>query len=214
VFEYIELDPESATSRRTWPEPDACEVLNGKRLDDFDRVLADVVGILRSGKKITATGTSDVHGDLGIGYARTLIRSDEDDPAALELPAIWRALREGRAIATNGPFVTITATAAGGLSAEIGDTIRTRDPVTVEVVVRAPSWMVVDRVILLENGVPVFDRPASAGGPSDPSLRFRGSYTSVSAGDLFFMARVEGGRSPPPGKEGPALTNPIFVDRD
>jgi hypothetical protein len=203
VFNYINFDPETAESERTWPNPDTFEIINGKRLGDTPEVLADFLGLLTHGKKITGTGTSDVHDDLGIGYARTLIQvADTSD-----LTAVWKALREGRAVATTGPFLTITATAAGGLSAKIGDTLATNGAVTIRIETKTPSWMPLSRVRLYENKREVLVRDATPG-------MFSTTYTSSSAGDLFFLAVVEGGEAIPTGKASLAVTNPIYVDRN
>lgn len=203
VFNYLGLDPETSESQRPWPNPDTFEIINGKRLGDTPAVLADFLGLLTHGKRVTATGTSDVHEDIGIGQARTLINvADTSD-----LDAVWKALREGRAVATTGPFLTITATAAGGLSANIGDTISTNAPVTVRIEVRTPSWMPLERVRLYQNDKEVFVRDAAPG-------VFSATYTSSAAGDLFFLAVAEGGGAAPTRKESLAVTNPLYVDRN
>lgn len=205
VFGFIGYDPTTATSVKPWPEPDTVELINGKRFEDFAPVFTDLVGLWRHGRRVTAVGNSDVHDALGIGYARTLVRAND----ASDLSAVWKALREGRAIATSGPFLAITATTAGSARvAEIGDTLEAAAsaPVSVRIEANAPSWMSVERIELYESGELVFEREVTA-------LPFVATYTATTAGDAFYLAVLRGARSGPEGKEGLAATNPVFVNR-
>jgi hypothetical protein len=224
VFNYIDLDPDSGAMSKPWPAPDACEVLNGKRLDDWTMVFRDVNTLRRTGRTITMTGASDCHNELGLGYARTMIRSASDDPATLDLDAVWRAVREGRAIAMNGPFVAFTATQAGGEAArvfEIGDTVEAApgEVVTFSVRVEAPSWMDAGRLVLFERGVEKYSRELTEADrdAENPAIRIAHTFTSSAAESADYVVMVEGH----PGVENPAplkngsrtITNPIFVTR-
>lgn len=220
VFNYIDLDPATGASSRDWPEADACEVLNGKRLALWSQVLADYHGIVRAGRRITMTGTSDAHGTLGVGYARTMVRSASDDPASLDDAAIWRAIREGRAVATNGPFLEVTAS-GGGATAEIGDTLIAApgDPVSLDVQVQAPTWIDVGRIVIYENGGILTTRDLTEADvdPTRPAVRFRGTFTATSAADAYYLVMVEGHpgveNRRPHGDESRTIGNAIFVDR-
>lgn len=205
VFGFIGYDPATATSVKPWPEPDTVELINGKRFEDFPPVFEDLVALWKRGRRVTAVGNSDVHDALGIGYARTLVRVND----ASDLSAVWTALREGRAIATSGPFLAITATTAGSARvAEIGDTLEAgaAAEVAVRIEANAPSWMSVQRVELYENGALVYERPVAA-------LPFVDTYTATTTADAFYLAVLRGAASGPEGKQGLAATNPLFVNR-
>lgn len=109
VFGFIGLDPATGAVSGTWPDIDCAEILNGKRLDEYDLVLADFFALVSTGRGITLTGSSDTHSEFsGIGYARTLVRAE----STRDLESVFAALREGRAIAVNGPYVFATANGA------------------------------------------------------------------------------------------------------
>lgn len=209
VFGYVGLDPMTGDVSGVWPDIDAAEILNGKRLDEYETVRADIFSLLGSGRRVTATGSSDSHSAYaGLGYARTLVHADPD------LDSIWAALRDGRAIAVNGPFVFLTARAEGR-TAEIGDTLSTSGPVELDIRVEAPSWVSAERVVLFESGIPIFEKtlgPADVD-PDAPHVRFRGTVTATPTADAFYMAEVSGDRSPPLIAESRSITNPVFVDR-
>lgn len=209
VFGYVGLDPLTGDVSGVWPDIDAAEILNGKRLDEFETVRADIFALLASGRRVTATGSSDSHSAYsGLGYARTIVRATGD------LDSVWTALREGRAVAVNGPYLFLTARAEGR-TAEVGDTLAVSGPVQLDLRVEAPSWVSAERIVLFENGVPIFEKtlsPADAD-PDAPHVRFEGTVTATPAADAFYMAEVSGDESPPLIDESRSITNPIYVDR-
>lgn len=219
VFNYIELDDATGDISRPWPEADTAEVLNGKRFEFYQPVLDSIHAVYRSGRRITAVGSSDTHSEFaGVGYARTYVRSEESAPDKLDLNVLWDGLRTGKAIAANGPFLTVTAQNNGG-SAEIGDTLTGGGPVQISVQVQAPSWMNVANVRVLQGADTLALRellPEDAD-PARPALRFTGTFTATPTADIYFMVEVngtEGRQNPPLMKESRTVSNPIFVDVD
>lgn len=105
--------------------------------------------MLDRGARPTGMGTSDTHGLLGHepGYARTLlfVGDGNDTPGGYSRADVVKAIRDHRAITTNGPFVEIT-TATG----KIGDTV-TGGSQSLAVRVRAPSWAKVDTLVIYSN---------------------------------------------------------------
>lgn len=69
-------------------------------------------GYLKKGKKVFGMGNSDAHLASQMGCAYTYVHTGGD----LSEKAILTALRKGRAVASNGPFVTFSVTAINGQS--------------------------------------------------------------------------------------------------
>jgi hypothetical protein len=220
-FNYMQLDPVTGDSVKPWPNPDVVELINGKGEGGLPEVLVDLVNQWKKDRRVTAVGVSDAHGrGSEIGYARTAIQSASDDPATLELPAVWRALREGRAVVMSGPFVTLTAraTAAGSTArAGVGEVLNAaRAPVALDVRVQAPSWMDVSRVRVLADGQPLWSRTLTMADrdPANPVVRLSTTVTATPTQDAFYLVVVEGdGRNEPVmGSSAHGVTNPVFVD--
>jgi hypothetical protein len=121
-FDLLAFDRQTGTSTDPSYEPrfDAVEVWNGRNVGGRTQVLGDVLALLRTSHPVTLTGDTDTHGIVGqeAGYPRTYVKVAHDDAfeswsegRTLE---IVHALRETReVVATNGPFVRVTAGAAG-----------------------------------------------------------------------------------------------------
>lgn len=168
---------------------------------------------------MTAVGVSDAHGrGSEIGYARTAIQSASDDPATLQLPAVWQALREGRAVVMSGPFVTLRArVGAAGTGVGVGEVLASAmQPVKLDVLVQAPSWMDVSRVRVLADGAELWSKQIGAADrdPQDGVVRLRTTVTATPTRDAFYLVVAEGeGRNEPVmGSTSHAATNPVFVD--
>lgn len=213
VFDRVGFDPITGTTREPLPPYDAFEVMNGAG-GNVEAGLRDLVGILRLGRRITGTGTSDSHGFGGApGYGRTVVLTDLPRLDVGSKPALWSALEAGRAIATNGPLVSLEVRGAGGARAGLGQTLASGGgPVTVDVVVEAAPWIELDRVRLFVDGSTLADRPIVGDAP----LRARFTVTATPTRDTFFYAIVEGSRPMVPVHRARprAAANPVFVDVD
>jgi len=216
VFNFLDLDPSTAAVSREWPEADAFELMNPT--DEDPGLMDDWFGLIRNGRRLTATGVSDAHGVFGVGYSRTLIASPEDDPATIADAEIWPALAAGRAVATNGPFVRFSAR-RGSAEAGIGETLAGAGQLALSVRVEAPEWMDVASLRILENGRTLIEQPLTAAerDPENPAVRLDRTYTATAA-DAFYVLVVEGtpgSRNEPVfGSTALAITNPIYVDLD
>lgn len=216
LFNYLDLDPMTGATEKTWPEPDALELLNGKRLDEYNQVIQDFHGILLSGRRVTGTGTSDIHGEFGVGYARTYVRVDDSGSLAdFDLQKLWDGLKSGRAIAASGSFVEVTVQQGQSIGA-VGDTIEVTGPVTLNVRVQAPSWMKPSHIkIYQRRGVLVErDITMSDADPRNAAMRFEGTFTATVTQDTYFMVEVSGTEGRPWIDDELTVTNPIFVDAD
>lgn len=207
VFDYLGVD-EEGESTRAWPDADAAELLNGKRVDEYATVLVDLFRLLENGRRLTAVGTSDIHTDLGIGYARTYIRANGSDDAEL-----WSNLAAGHAVASLGPFV-VASLRADTTVAGAGETLVASGPVAIDVHIEAPEWMDVAQLRIYENGVVLHERALTAADrdATRPAIRFDGTVTATPTVDSYYLVEVSGGASPPLLDETKAAVNPIFVD--
>ncbi len=220
-FHLAELDSKSLHAKRPGfsMDFDAIEVLNGYQDPDrhsVDAVLADWYVFLRHGYHITATGNSDSHHltfNLG-GYPRNYVRVADDRPDRLDVTALVASIKAGRSFFTTGPFVEVTIGDRG-----LGDTVvAVNGEVTLQVAIRAPGWISVDRVTVIVDGRAVLVRPTT--GP--PPVRFDGLLRVPVARDSFVIVRVDGDRPMAPiiGDDDKfrvyplAITNPIWVDAD
>ncbi len=107
--------------------------------------------LLNTGARLTALGNSDTHGKFSTeaGCPRNYVFVGDDEVAQLDEQAVADAVREGRVVASYGPFVRFTA----DRDYMLGDTVPVTDGViSLHIEVEAPSWMSVDRVELYQNG--------------------------------------------------------------
>jgi hypothetical protein len=130
TFDDIELDRDTLTSLAD-PEElglsgadlndfdfDAIEVANAKADESFDESFGDWLAFLKSGQRKTATGSSDSHSTTAYsGKSRTYVQvgTGQDVPGQIDLGDLNQALREGKAMVSQGAFVTILAEDGEGL---------------------------------------------------------------------------------------------------
>jgi hypothetical protein len=108
--------------------------------------------MLSKGFKVTATGNSDSHGEKAeAGLPRTYLQVGDSANGSLrnlDEDAVFTALRQHRAVATNGPLIDFTVNGQG-----IGTTVVAGDgEVDVKITVKAAPWMDLKRVRLLRGG--------------------------------------------------------------
>lgn len=138
---------------------DAIEVQTG--LNASTAALNDWMTFLSRGFVKTATAVSDSHQALSAppGYARTFVEVGTDAPSALAPQAFAAALRAGKAIGTNGPFLQVRAVrldASGqpaGAAVGRGETlsVASGEKVELTVDVQAPEWMTFDAIELFTH---------------------------------------------------------------
>lgn len=112
----------------------------------------DWFNLLSRGQRVTATGNSDSHGEKAeAGLPRTYVQvgaSANGSLRGLDEEAVFTALKQGRAIATNGPILDVKVNGQG-----IGSTVVAGDGVIdVEITVKAAAWMDLKRVTVLRGG--------------------------------------------------------------
>jgi|GEM_PF-6815550 len=212
VFDYLSL-MRNGSVRARWPGFNAFELMNDTSTDDIPQLLEDWLALISADRRITAIGVSDSHGEFGLGYSRTYTEASIDDPAQIDETELWGSLKDGRAIASTGPFLRFAAR-SGDQVVSLGQVIKTSTTVTFDFEVHGPSWMEIANAELLENGntLEFFPVPDSSKG----GLRERYSYNVNPTKDSVYILRVNG----KPGKNHPfvinaearAISNPIYVD--
>ncbi len=112
----------------------------------------DWFNLLNLGYRYTALGNSDTHGKTSIeaGCPRNFVQSEVDDPGFLRPDDIARAVREGRVVASYGPFVRFSI---DGAENGPGSTVVNDGEIELSIEVQSPTWFDVSRVELYENGV-------------------------------------------------------------
>ncbi len=126
---------------------DGTERLTG----EWNGVLDDWFTLNNMGIRVTALGNSDTHSKTSIeaGCPRNFVQADTDDPAFLDEQAIARAVKEGRVVASFGPFVRFYV---GDERDGPGADVSVDGEVEFTIEVSSPSWFEVNRAELYENG--------------------------------------------------------------
>ncbi len=219
-FELLHLDDRDAT--RADPDLstdfDAIEVMNGKRIKEAERVLADWMHFMAQGKRYTATGNSDSHQVIyqEVGYPRNFIRVEREGFTAQAL--VEAVKRRHAVIVTNGPFVELFAGTAAK-PAQVGDTVKVKgSEVEVRYRVQAAPWIDVTSFELWQDGQKLQEIPVP---PSGSVVRLEGALRLKLKKPSYVFAIARGARPLEPvlptQRNKPTLpfgfTNPIFFDK-
>ena len=132
-------DPSKFTTRM-----EATEVLNSGTVGDYLDFFLDLAV---RGSRVAPVGVSDAHGwlDGHLGLSATFFHVGIDAPAALTPDGLAATTRTGEVVASRGVFLELSVLPGQALRA--GDSVR--------VTARSPSWIRVDRLRLLRDGVEV-----------------------------------------------------------
>lgn len=223
-FDYLGLDAVTgvaANPARFSTDWDMIEVFNGRCLgsDRNTRARQDWIDLTNLGWRKTLSSGSDSHSEgAGVGHPRSWVKV-EQTAVALDPQAIVAPLMARQAFVSCGPFVRFATSDGVGLGG-IGAVDR-EGAVDFAVTVEAPTWIGVDAINLLENGVVIAThtpKDAHRGeDPEHPARRFDGTFTAHPTKDAWYAIEVIGSGSLAPVEmdDTPyALTNPIEVDAD
>jgi len=225
-FVAYELDPAQAAAAKA-PfdlDFDVMEAMNGARLSDTNRQsIEDWFHLLNRGYAFRVVGSSDTHGIEGgePGYSRTYVLYNGPKGKALDVPALLRAVKEGRSFVSNGPIVS-----AHIGKATFGDLVKAKKGhLDLAVKVTGAPWLDVSEVRVVVNGerkilLPVKD-PARGPVKFDQKVRLELSSDAwvavevVGSKTLFPLIQQVANNGRPADSAIPyALTNPILVDVD
>ncbi len=180
-----------------------------------DGQVNDWMGLLKAGRKMFAVGSSDSHTSSSspVGYPRTCIELGTDDPRQLTANLVRDQLAAGHSMITGGIYVTTKLGTAGP-----GDTVSgAGSPMNVDVTVQAATWIDVDTIEVIVDGVTVDTIPVmpSDADPGNPVIRYKAQIpVQVQATGGFVVIAAYGGTGLAPvhpGKVPFGVANPIFV---
>jgi len=170
------------------------------------------------GLKKTLSSGSDSHNEAnGVGDVRSWIAVERSAVEA-DHRAVVAPLRERRTFVSCGPFVRFAARDGTGMGGETA--VEDDGEIHFAVRVEAPSWMQVDRVRLLENGVVVDEVVLADWARPDglrAGVRYDDELVATPLADAWYIVEVvgSGGLWPIQTGDSPyALTNPIDIDQD
>ena len=171
----------------------------------FPGAIDDWFTLLSRGNHVVATGTSDSHNSSAeAGLPRTYLEVGETANGSmrgLSEDAAMDALREGRAVVTNGPFIELTVNGQGlGREVVTGDT----GTIRVDLKVKAVPWVDVRHVILRRGGKNQGQRPEILESFEVPEVQeplackcrfeLKKTYSGI-PDDSFLVVEVSGERS-------------------
>ncbi len=136
-----------------------------------------------------------------------------DDPATVTPQQVADALKAGRAIVTNGPFIVakLSGKEAGELASAVDGML------TLELVVRAPPWIDIASAELWLDGKHIATERARAPATAAVRLAWRTSISVERDGWLVVVVRGEKTLErvlPKVAAKPFAFTNPIWIDGD
>jgi hypothetical protein len=218
-FGYVGYDPATgmASSVSDWDTKfTLVEVFNSASWQqEKNRNVIDWSGLLKAGRKVFAVGSSDSHASsrTPVGYPRTCIQLGTDDPRQLTPNLVRDQLAAGHSTISGGIYVTAKIGNVGP-----GDTVNgAGSPMNVDVTVQAPSWVAVDAIDVLVDGVIVDTIPVMPGDadPQNAAIRWSGQIpvqAQATGGFVVIAAYGNGDLAPVhPGFKPFGMTNPIFV---
>ena len=199
-------------------------------------VAHDWFALLNRGEHPCALGNSDTHERNGAsGYPRNLLRVGTDDPAAVTEERLREAIRGQRVTVSNGVVVQVRVNGMDRVGWR--EVVSAAGEVTLDITVRAPTWVRLDTLAVFENGRPLAHGPADGGatfaaapatdatqpltwsltegGGDDPNARWRATLRVRPTRDAWYVVTARGGSlAPVGGGDAFGYTNPVYVDVD
>ncbi|MBL4636720.1 MAG: CehA/McbA family metallohydrolase [Kofleriaceae bacterium] len=233
VFDLIDLNSTTLASGKTLSDLgvsgdlgdfnfDVIEVANADARSGFEDTFADWLSFLGKGFRKTATGASDSHKTTDYsGRARTFVfvGVGQDTPSTVNMDAFNQAVKDGKAIVSQGAFVTIELQdPLDSVFYGPGELVSLQNAteVAVRIRVQAASWLPLKSFQVYENDQVVFEQILDES--ETQSLRYDQVITLPlsTMNDSFFLVRVAAASNAGPvlPDPGPSFTNPVFVDRD
>lgn len=174
-----------------WDLPaNAMEVINsGSQQTDQMQLTHDWFSMLNGGHIITPVGASDSH-DVSrfiVGQARTYIRSDDEDPAGIDVTEAVKNFLEGNVMVSFGLLAEIEINDSYGP----GELAPASDEVKIAVTVSGPAWAWAEKVSLYANGKKI--RETSIVDKKAAGQKWTGVWNlTVPPHDIYLVAIAEG----------------------
>jgi hypothetical protein len=212
-FGHVEYDPvsgEPQDNELDWIEDvEAMEIIN--ELGNICVLMRDWHSLLRHGKRITGTGTSDTH-SLGApsGFPRSYLFVGEEDEDQITDQVLVDALNAGRVSVSGNLFIDFTDGTIPGDEVSI-----TGSEYTANLRIQSPEWTSASTLITYVNGIEVDRQTIDVA--DEELVDFDDTVTVELDGDSFVTFFVYGDEpmdQVTPGKRPVGFTNPVYVDVD
>ncbi len=200
---------------------DGWEIWNTDSVAPFHKAREDWIRLLLQGSRKPVIAGSDAHGDFNrmrsinmpfvaveecfreaFGRPRTALYTPEPT-----LPCVYDAMRAGRAVMTNGPFVTLSVEAEDGSRAEMGESVRPGDAVVRAQARSTEEFGELTRVTLYVGTVGGAEVPMALGENLGHEQDIAREVTLNEGSYLRIEAEARRGEN-----DTRACTNPIWVD--
>jgi hypothetical protein len=200
------------THPENWDEDfDVVEVFNS---GDFERfrgsTVVDWFSLLSSGRRVMAVGSSDSHHITQdpVGYPRTCLWIGEDDPRRITGSQVRDVTRSGASFVTGGIYVEAIGPMGivpGGMATGVGARA------SIDVTLRAASFVDVDQLEVIVNGVTTETIPVADG--IDPVRFMETIEVDVPATGAYVVLHASAATEPDIAYGGRpfAVTNPMFL---
>lgn len=223
-FDSLHLDETNANRHDVEMDTsfDAIEVLNGKRVDEAEKVMRDWMNFISVGRTYTMTGNSDSHAIVfgEAGYPRNFVRMPEQLDQ-FDQQAFVDAIKKRHAVTVSlGPFIELFA-GDSNAPAQVGDTLtvdKRKGVARVELRFRlqAAPWVDVKRLEIWQDGAKLKEFAVPE---SKEAIRLVGAVPLdfTKDGYVFALARGDQPLEPVLPTKGSkptrpfAFTNPIYV---
>lgn len=169
-------------------------------------VIDDWFNMLNTGERYTGTANSDSHHDDDIGYPRSYVYVDQDEPMQVDAQDVAQAVRQHQLTLSRGPFLEMFINGE-----KIGSDIVSDQTLNVRIKVQAASWIEVNQGTLFANGEAIeqFDIQFN-----ENSNVFEWEKEVTVDRDTWFVAYVKGDQSmfpvAAPIDVPPVLLNEVF----
>ena len=209
-----------ASNQAAWDEEfTLVEVFNGSGWQsNWGGTVADWLSFLNNGRRVFAVGSSDSHSirSNSVGYPRTCLQVGTDDPMALDPNLVTDVTAAGRSSISGGIYVDALVNGVG----PGGDATGVGAIALVSIRVQAASWVDVDAIDVVVDGVIVATIPITANDadPLNPAVRYDADFAVNVAGGMgsYVIVAAYGNSSLGPVHPGDTpfgVTNPIFLSR-
>ncbi|MEZ6018514.1 MAG: CehA/McbA family metallohydrolase, partial [Planctomycetota bacterium] len=197
------------------------EVFNDSSFEENrDTTVADWFGLLSSGRRVYAVGSSDSHNvdSSPVGYPRTCLALGTDDPRALTTEMVRARTAGGASTISGGIYLTVTGPGGAGPG---DDATGVGDTASFDVTVQAASFIEgITGLEVIVDGVTTETIPITEADrdPLAPTVRLRatGVEVPVAATGSWVVFHVGSDTAMDdlhPGRQPFAVSNPVFLTR-
>lgn len=228
-FTKVGYDPRTNTVSRPdhWDEEfTLVEVFNDNNftdIEDGEEVLTEEVrdwfGLLNGGRRIFAVGSSDSHGiwSSPVGYPRTCLALDTDDPEALTPDMVRDVTAAGHTTISGGLYLTVVGPDGSGPGDDVSGV---GDEALFDVTVQGACWIHATALEVYVDGQLVETIDIDQASPCDPVRLSATGATAIrvpvaaEGSWVVFHAKGDMDLSPVhPGRLPFAVSNPVFLSR-